>query len=186
MHKQEELSIPALRRFFDKWLYCTFVDLGLHSDGVREYLTDLLTRFARTENLYRLKAWGGKEVLTVVEMLLEAEARAHPESSQFNPNDEREIRRHVGDYTMFMTGIFREYVSAIRVLDLYIKQGELAYLGVSELDEIAERHTAPLFRRLFREFERLSGALDYMKKVYFRPDIQPGEFRNLIDRLSRW
>ncbi|MDZ7378895.1 MAG: hypothetical protein ONB06_06050, partial [candidate division KSB1 bacterium] len=101
-------------------------------------------------------------------------------------NDEREIRRHVGDYTMFMTGIFREYVTNIGVLDLYMKQGELAYLEVSELDEIAERQTAPLFRRLFREFERLSGALDYMKKVYFRPDIQPGEFRSLIDHLSRW
>ena len=41
-----------LKRFFDRAVRASFYDLALRGDPAAPYLSDLLTRFARIENLY--------------------------------------------------------------------------------------------------------------------------------------
>jgi hypothetical protein len=159
-----------LERFFERAIRASFRDLTLHDESVATYLGDLLARFARTEHLHPR----GEAVVrleTVVDMLLEAQAAWSP--ARFHPEREVTVRRHIGDYTLFMTGIFRERVERIASTGFYVSQGKRAYRFVSEHDRAgaspALRSGGPLYGRLAERFERYAGALEYARKVHF-PD----------------
>ncbi len=178
-----ESTNSALYSFFRKWVQVSLTDLGIYDAKLAAYLADVLTRFARTEKLYVLRNLSGERLTTVVEMLLQAEGHAHPDSESFNPYFEREIRRHIGDYTLFMTGIFREYVQHLGVMDLYLTQGKDNYRLVGELDEMAERNDFDFFTYLARKFEHVSGGLHYMKQVYFTRERNLGSFDHLFGKI---
>ncbi|MBI2205610.1 MAG: hypothetical protein HYU41_17325 [Candidatus Rokubacteria bacterium] len=155
-----------LRRFFDRAIRATFADLALPNDPAAPYLADLLTRFARTENLFPRGA-AVPRLETVVDMLLEVQAAWTEDAPTWQPEHEVSVRRHIGDYTLFMTGVFPERVERMSSTGWYISQGKRAYHFVSEHDRAAARQGAPVFRRLAERFEHYAGALDYARRVYF-------------------
>ena len=99
---------------------------------------------------------------------------------------EREIRRHIGDYTLFMAGIFRENVEHRGILSYYLDEGERSYRKVSELDRMFHAPDARLFEELAGRFEFLAGALAYMKRVYFVPAVRGGRYSDAVQRLVVW
>jgi hypothetical protein len=129
----------------------------------------MLTRFARTENLFP-RGVNLPRLETVVDMLLETDA-AWEDPAHFAPEHEVAVSRHIGDFTLFMTGIFRERVERTASVSYYVGQGKRAYHFVSEHGRATSRsgaaEQAPLFRRLADRFERYAGALDYTRRVYF-------------------
>ena len=163
-----------LRSFFDRAIRASFHDLAIRDDATAGYLADLLTRFARTENLYPAGA-SLPRLETVVDMLLDAEAAWREDTPWFRPEHEVAVRRHIGDYTLFMTGIFPERVERVASTGYYISQGKRAYQFVSEHDRASERATAPVFRRLADRFESYARTLDYARRVYF-PEPLPQPF----------
>ena len=157
-----------MRAFFDRALRASFHDLALGNDPASPYLADLLTRFARTENLYP-RGVTLPRLETVVDMLLETET-VWEDPQHFSPEHEVTVSRHIGDFTLFMTGIFRERVERTASTGYYISQGKRAYHFVWEHDRASSRaaaDAAPLYRRLADGFERYAGALDYTRRVYF-------------------
>ena len=163
--------IPAveLRAFFDRAIRASFHDLAIGNDPASPYLADLLTRFARTENLYPCGTTIPR-LETVVDMLLETQA-VWEDTASFRPEHEVVVRRHIGDFTLFMTGIFRERVEQTASVGYYVGQGKRAYHFVSEHGRATSRASAaavaPLFRRLADRFESYAGALDYARRVHF-------------------
>ena len=159
-----------LRRFFDQAVRASFNDLAIADEPAATYLADLLTRFARTENLFP-PGVALPRLETVVDMLLDVQAAWQDDASTFQPEHEVSVRRHIGDYTMFMTGVFRERVERLANTGFYVIQGKRAYQFVSEHDRASARPAhlagAPLFRRLADRFESYAGALDYARKVHF-------------------
>lgn len=157
-----------LRAFFDRAIRASFHDLTLGNDPASTYLADLLTRFARTENLYP-RGQSLPRLETVVDMLLEA-GTAWDETT-FHPEHEVTVCRHIGDFTLFMTGVFRERVERTASIGYYVTQGKRAYQFVSEHGRATSRpgasEQAPVYRRLADRFERYAGALDYARRVYF-------------------
>src|SRR6266516_2951247 len=87
-----------------------FEDVRLEEPRVTTYVASLLADFARTENLYRIRDAQGKRLEEVGEMLVESNPLL--EAASFDR--ERELRKHVGDYTLFMTGLFPESVAKAR------------------------------------------------------------------------
>jgi hypothetical protein len=167
-----------LRRFFDRAIRASFHDLAFQDDPATPYLADLLTRFARTENLYP-RGVAMPRLETVVDMLMEAQAVWQQDTPYFRPEHEVQVRRHIGDFTLFMTGVFRERVERVASSGFYIMQGKQAYRFVSEHDRAAARDGAPVFRRLAERFETYARTLDYARRVYFPehhglPFFQPG------------
>jgi hypothetical protein len=95
---------------------------------------------------------------------------------------EREVRKHIGDYTLFLTGLFPEYVAALprRGLRLdsfvdYMKAGKESYRIVAAFDQFEYRHVAPFFRRLAEQFEycvhglnRVKGGLEAIREEQYR------------------
>jgi len=84
---------------------------------------------------------------------------------------EREVRKHIGDYTLFLAGIFPEYVARIhrqkRRLDSfvdYLKAGKESYSLVAAFDQFEFRDEAPLFRRLSECFELCVFGLNLVKQ----------------------
>jgi hypothetical protein len=157
-----------LRAFFDRAIRASFHDLALGNDPASPYLADLLTRFARTENLYP-RGSALPRLETVVDMLMEAGTAW--DGTYFQPEHEVAVSQHIGDFTLFMTGIFRERVESTASVGYYVGQGKRAYHFVSEHGRATSRAeaaaTAPLFRRLADRFEGYAGALDYTRRVYF-------------------
>ena len=159
-----------LRRFFDRAVRSTFRDLALSDDPVAAYLGDMLTRFARTEQLFPPGVTAPR-LDTVVDLLLEAQAAWDDTAAHFGPEREINVRRHIGDYTLFMTGVFRERVERIASTGFYVSQGKRAYRFVSEHDRAssrpAVREGGSLYARLAERFEHYACALDYARRVHF-------------------
>ncbi len=183
-----DVEPPLLPGFFERVTRQVWSDLALDDQPARRYVTELLTRFARTDALYRATALPGRRLETVVEALGEIQRAWDVDSPDFAPEREQALRRHVGDFTLFMTGIFRDHVQRLDVAGLYEAEGRRAYRAVSETARAQGDPDAPLYRRLSERFEHFSGALCYMRKVYFQdrsPWTAPpddGHFRRLLAR----
>jgi len=154
-----------LRRFFERVIRASFHDLALDGDPVAPYLVDLLTRFARAEQLHP-RALSLPRLESVVDMMLEIEAAWAIEGPEFRPEHEVNVRRHIGDYTLFMMGIFPERVKRQATTSFYIAQGTRAYRFVSEHARASGGGAVP-YRRLAERFESYAGALDYARRVHF-------------------
>ncbi|HTK93219.1 MAG TPA: hypothetical protein VL948_23490 [Verrucomicrobiae bacterium] len=162
-----------LPRFFERVTRSAFGDLALDDSRAAGYLTDLLTRYARAEALGAIDALPGRPLPTVADALLEIQRVWDWTDPRFAPEQERAVRRHVGDYTLFMLGLFRGHVERLAVTSYYETEGRRAYRFLAELGRAGHEPDAPLYARLAGGFERYAGALAYMKKVYFRDTALP-------------
>ena len=149
-----------------------FGDLVLDDTPAARYLSELLTRFARAEALRAVQTVAERRLDTVVDSLLAIESAWDIASPGFDPRREDALRRHIGDYTLFMTGIFRDHVERMAIVGYYEHEGRRAYRFVAETARAGGKPEAPLFRRLSERFEQYAGALGYARKVYFR--TEPG------------
>jgi hypothetical protein len=154
-----------LRRFFDRAIRASFSDLASRDDPAGPYLADLLVRFARTESLFPQGSTVPR-LETVVDMLTEIQGFWQDDGSGFRPEREVSMRRHIGDFTLFMTGIFRERVERCASISYYVGEGKRAYHFVSEHARASERGEVP-YRRLAERFENYAGVLDYTRRVHF-------------------
>jgi len=139
--------------------------VGLADVEILRYVSDLLTRFAHVDSLYKIRDTRGKRLEDVGEMLLES----NPILSNSSLDREREVRKHIGDYTLFFTGMFPESLrrlsSSIR-LDYfvdYMKAGKESYRIVSEFNYGEYRESAYLFRRLSENFDYCVVGLNFVK-----------------------
>lgn len=176
-----KINSASIKSFFSNLVHTSFLDLGKEKDrDAAGYLIDMLTEFARAESLYKLSDNEGKKIQTIVEILLESK------NAQTNDSGyEREVRKYVGDFALFMSGIFRDYVNRGSYLRYYMNEGMKSYFVVSRLDLERGEGNPIMFNKLSREFEFYSGALDYMRKVYFGPENQGDPFRSFAAQLSR-
>lgn len=175
-------GLDKLRDFFRWATRRSFWDLEIREGLISDYIADVLTEFARTERLYPFRGKEGEKLETVAELLLEANLVNLTGGSL---QREREIRKHIGDYALFMTGIFPEHVRRRSLFSYYLTEGAKAYWSVSELDRALLRPGAALFEELALRFELYVGALNYMRKRFFRDSLgDPSDFSRLLKRIS--
>ena len=175
---------PRLQSFFLECARRSFEELGLRDQTVVEYVARVLTSFAHSDHLYRLHTQNGRRLDSAVAILAAYPPTASVARQQVGK--ERERRKYVGDYTLFMSGLFRTYVEKSGSLDLYLREGQRSYWQVSELDLALYQTGFLLFQELSKNFEHYSGALDYMRKAYFAP--LPGEdpFGQFLRQVQGW
>jgi hypothetical protein len=162
----------ALLAFFLPLTRRTCAELGMR-DVVAAYLAEVLAEFARTDRLYRLATPAGARLTTVVEMLGHGPAAPGPES-------ERELHRYVGDFALFMSGLFRPFVERGGFLGYYLEEGARAYAWAASL--AAARRL--LYAELSRRFELWAGALDYLRKVRFPGLAGPDPVRAFLRAID--
>jgi len=155
-----ELFVQLVNQRFDR-------EIGLRDSDVQQYVTDLLTEFCDSEQLYRLRTAAGRPLDDVGEMLLEADPIYGPAP---NFDRERQVRKHIGDYTLFFTGMFPESINRFRLrrnrlenfVD-FVKAGKESYYVVSKFDQFEYQKVAPMFAKLAREFEACVFGLNCVK-----------------------
>ena len=180
---QRNISTDRLHNFFHDLTRQSFWQLGINDATVARYVADVLTDFASSDRLYRVRSRAGKKTDSVVEIL----AGSRPESAgEGRLLRERALRKYLGDYTLFMSGIFRSYVEKTGVLDYYLQEGRRSYWTVSELDLSLYRAGFILFQELSKKFEYYSGALDYMRKAYFAPESGEEPFAGFLRQVEGW
>jgi hypothetical protein len=178
-HPLQQLFRELVRRYF-------FGGIKLHDPEIAEYVTGVLTNFAHVDNVYAIRNARGRRIEEVAEMLVESNPLL--EASSFDR--EREVRKHIGDFTLFFTGLFPEAVASlprIRPLSLdafidYVKAGKESYAVVAAFNLFEYRDKAPLFRRLSDRFEECVFGLNLVKREL--ENLQAASYRQLRTDLG--
>jgi hypothetical protein len=177
-----------LRGFFGEMVARRFdADLRLPDARLAEYVSGLLVDFTHVDCLYRVRDARGRRLEDVGEMLLESNPLL-AEGGSFER--ERAVRRHVGDYVLFVAGLFPESLSGRRRfrqvrLDVfvdYIRAGKESYRIVSSFDQFEYKDEAPLFRKLAENFELCVFGLNLVKQDLER--LQRQYYRGLQKLLE--
>lgn len=158
----------TLQNFFAGLAEQTFqTHLGVADPPLVDYISQLLIRFVRYESLYRIRNPNGRPMRLLGEMLAEAEARIG--------SARREVHRHIGDFTLFWTGVYPEAVRPSRKtagMDQfgdYCLQGKRAYLIASSIETDSEDEApGEVLERLSRQFEMCAYGLREVRREWER------------------
>jgi hypothetical protein len=149
MHQENRIS--AVRRFFTGLTEYAFeARLGVADPPLVDYIAELLVRFVRSDDLYPVRSLRGQRLMQVSDMLAEAQHREGPARQQ--------VHRHIGDFTLFWTGVYPEVVDALRrgnkdALIDYRQQGKRAYWIASTIPVEKETPPPDVLKRLSEQFE---------------------------------
>lgn len=178
----ERHPLRQLFREASGWAFqhAQFPEPGARDSRLRSYLSEeLLTRFLHVDQLYRLRDARGRPLADVAEMLTEGEGSGiSPETRALS------VQRHVGDYTLFVLGIFPESLQRlsrdwrrrdsvmVQLGDLlvpfrdpgeyYQEAGRRAYRRAAEISRETGAAEADIFDKLshfFRTYEQVMGLI---------------------------
>ena len=164
-----------LRRLFAGLTEQTFMNrLGVADPPLIDYLSELLSRFIHFDAVYRLRDATGRRLEEVADMVIEA-AGLPPEG-----RTRREVHRHIGDFTLFWTGVYPEALRKLRnpqtkdsFID-YCEQGKRSYYIASTFEDDPYREEAPVLRRLSEEFELCAYGLNQVRRGWERRRLEGG------------
>jgi len=157
-----------LQQFFAQLVSRHFCDsIGLRDPQVSHYVAAMLTEFCQIERLYRIRNAAGRRLDDLGEMLLQADP-IYGDAPSFDR--EREVRKHIGDYALFFTGMFPEAINRFRLrrqrlenfVD-FIRAGKESYYIVSKFEFFEYAKVAPLFAKLSARFEECVYGLNQVK-----------------------
>jgi len=132
--------------------------LGLNDPDVTSYVARLLCEFSSSDKLYKVRDEMGRPIAELEQMVTAADP-VHGSAPSFDA--ERLIRKHIGDYSLFVAGMYPEAVEPCRrhrrgrpSLEELVHAGKESYYIVSQFNLFEYEQEAPLFGRLSDWFER--------------------------------
>ena len=140
----------------------------VYDSDIARYVSGVVTEFAQTDVLYRIHDARGQRLTEVAEMLV----ASNPLLDANSFDREREVRKHVGDFTLFFAGLYPEAVASLPALHPlstdnfvdYLNAGKESYAVVAAFNLFEYRDEAPLFRRMSDQFERCVYGLNLVKR----------------------
>jgi hypothetical protein len=159
-HPLQQLFIELVGRHYAE-------EIGLRDPQIVNYVAHLMAEFCDAEQLFKIHSAGGQPLTDVGEMLVESNPVFGPAPSF---DRERQVRKHIGDYTLFFTGMFPESINHFRLrrnrlenfVD-WIKAGKESYYVVSKFEHFEYAKVAPLFASLSKNFEQCVYGLNLVK-----------------------
>jgi hypothetical protein len=156
----QELFIELVGRHYAE-------EIGIRDPQVINYVAQLLSEFCDVEQLHKVRNATGKPLNDVGEMLLESDPVYGPAPSF---DRERQVRKHIGDYTLFFAGMFPESINHNRLrrqrLESFVEwmqAGKESYYIVSKFEYFEYAKVAPLFAQLSSKFEECVFGLNRVK-----------------------
>jgi hypothetical protein len=155
-----------LRRYFSGLAEHTFVeDLGVADPPLIDYLSELLSRFISMDAIHKFQAFG-RSLEQVADMLLEAEAMP-PEGRTY-----REVHRHIGDFTLFWTGVYPEALRRLKAAPRmdhfidYCRQGKRSYYLAGACDDDPSKDESRVLLRLSEQYELCAYGLTQVRREW--------------------
>ncbi|MGB9232948.1 MAG: hypothetical protein WCC04_00915 [Terriglobales bacterium] len=159
-HPLEKLFVELVGRHYAQ-------EIGIRDPEVIGYVAHLLTEFCDAEQLMKIRNVDGRPLNDVGEMLLESDPVYGPAPSF---DRERQVRKHIGDYTLFFAGMFPESINHHRLRRQrlenfveWVKAGKESYYIVSKFEFFEYTKVAPLFAQLSQKFEDCVYGLNLVK-----------------------
>lgn len=151
-----------LFEFFREALHASLTRLGEVDDHrVEEYLAEMLASFVHHDRIYAIRDAEGRRIHSVAEMMIEGDVRLNADSF----DREREVHRHIGDFVLFWSGMFPEFLRQLKrpggkdsLLDL-VSQGRESYHIVSTFEHDPYGKDAPTFKKLSEGFDMYQRSL---------------------------
>jgi hypothetical protein len=141
--------------------------IGIRDPQIVGYVAHLLADFIEVDQMYKIRNATGKPLTDVGEMLVESDPVYGPAPSF---DRERQVRKHIGDYTLFFAGMFPESINHFRLRRQrvenfveWVKAGKESYYIVSKFEHFEYTKVAPLFARLSNNFEQCVYGLNMVK-----------------------
>lgn len=167
-------SQSIIYRFFSGLAEQTFeARLGVADPPLVDYIAALLTRFVHSDAIYSVRNPAGRRLEEVAQMVLEAEARVG--------NPRREVHRHIGDFTLFWTGVYPEALRRLKTasrLDYFIdycEQGKRAYHIAATIPTEDRPEENEVLERLSHDFELCAYGLGEVRREWERRDPDAGQ-----------
>jgi len=167
-----------LEAFFQQMVRNSYAGkLGIHDTAITQYVAHLLCEFSESDKLYKVRDENGRP-LQALEDLVRAADPIHGTASSFDA--ERAVRKHIGDYALFVSGMYPESMDPWRrrhgqqSFEELVAVGKQSYYIVSQFDIEEYADEAPLFARLSEWFDRCIYGLrlvreDLQRKPNFLP-----------------
>jgi hypothetical protein len=141
--------------------------IGIRDPQIVAYVSHLLAEFCDADQLYKIRGNANRPLSDIGEMLLESDPIYGPAPSF---DRERQVRKHIGDYTLFFAGMFPESINHLRLrrhrlenLVEWIKAGKESYYIVSKFEHFEYAKVAPMFASLSQKFEECVYGLNMVK-----------------------
>jgi hypothetical protein len=157
-----------LRQFFTEMVGRHYAEeIGIRDPQLIAYVAHLLTEFCDAEQLFKVHDAANRPIDDVGGMLLESDPVYGPAPSF---DRERQVRKHIGDFTLFFTGMFPESLNHYRLrrqrMESFVdwmKAGKESYYIVSKFEHFEYTKVAPLFANLSQHFEQCVYGLNLVK-----------------------
>lgn len=159
-----------LRQLFQEVVAGCYASDGIQDQELSTYVGNLLTDFTAADMLYRIRDAEGKPVKEIQDMVMASDP-VFGAAASFD--EERKVRRHIGDYALFATGMYPESMQLWRhrgesSFPEVVRTGKESYYIVSQFDLFEYQKEAPLFARLSEEFERCMHGLTRVREELAR------------------
>ncbi len=162
-----------LRRWFAGLVESSFqTTVGVCDPSLLDYLAELLTEFIHVERIHCLADGSGRRVEDIAEMLFRVEKETDPTGRR--ESRLREVHRHIGDFTLFWTGIYPENLRRLHRrqerdnLISYFEQGKRSYAIASQLSDDTTIPPRRILQMLSKEFEFCVYGLGLVRKEWER------------------
>src|ERR1700756_3596086 len=140
-----------LRQFFTDMVGRHYAEeIGIRDPQLIAYVAHLLTEFCDAEQLFKIHDAGNRSIDDVGELLLESDPVYGPAPSF---DRERQVRKHIGDFTLFFTGMFPESLNHYRLrrqrMESFVdwmKAGKESYYIVSKFEHSNTPRSHPCLR----------------------------------------
>jgi hypothetical protein len=153
-----------LHRLFRGLTENTFMnELGIGDPSLVGYVAELLASFVPSQTVWRLRDAQGRQLANVTAMVTEAE-------SADDAARRRECHRHVGDFTLFWTGVYPEALPKLQgnhsadALISFQLQGKRSYDLASKLSTRTDEGC--VLRRLSDQFELCAFGLSRVRREW--------------------
>ena len=138
--------------------------LGVCDPPLVDYVSELLYRFTRLDQLLRIRGLFGRPITQVTEMVAEADHRIG--------TARREVHRHIGDFALFWSGLFPEAVNRMQAgackdhVVSFTRLGKRSYHIASTFEQDPFADEAAVFRRLSDQFELCAYGLREVRREW--------------------
>jgi hypothetical protein len=140
--------------------------LGVVDPPLVDYVSHMLTRFLRADAVYHYRDLAGRRLAQVSDMVAEAEARIGPAR--------RHLHQHIGDFTLFWTGLYPEALpylqgpdSKDRLLD-YRELGKRAYRIAAAIRDDKSSTECSVLERISDQFDVCIHGLTEVRREWER------------------
>jgi len=149
-HPLQQLFLDLVGRHYAE-------EIGIRDPQVVAYVSHLLSEFCEADQLFKIRDAANRPLSDVGEMLLESDPVYGPAPCF---DRERQVRKHIGDFTLFFAGMFPESINQVRLrrhrmenFVEWMKAGKESYYIVSKFEHFEYAKVAPLFANLAKNFE---------------------------------